>query len=192
MKSWEYWYPVFKEELEKQMSIATSVSEVHKQDHIKRVWETSKELCVKTGGDLEVMIAATFFHDIGRHYNLEIHGHKSAELTGPILERLKFPSDKISMVLEAIAQHDYTYPPSHRKLLEARILYDADKIDAFGAIGVYRHILFIRDGRMQLRDVLRVLSNRWDGLSLEESKKYAQKKYEYIVNYFEELIRDLL
>ncbi len=189
--SWEKWHSVFLKEMEAQLEIAQNVSSVHKRDHIERVWITSRKICEKLGGDLEVMAAAVMLHDLGRHQGLEIHGEKSAELAKPILEKHNFPKEKIPKVLEAIAQHDYTFPAEKRKLLESKILYDADKIDAFGVVGVYRHVLFLEDGRIKIEEVLDLLEKRWDGLSLPESKEIAKDDYEYIVNFFKKLLVEL-
>jgi HD superfamily phosphodiesterase len=188
---WEKWYPIFLEEEKKHLLTAPHVSPVHKTDHVLRVWGKSKMICKKLGGDLEVMVATVLLHDLGRHLGLEIHGEKSAELAKPILEKHGFPSGKIPLVLEAIAQHDYTFPPEKRLLLEAKILYDVDKIDAFGVMGVYRHVLFVNAGRMKLEDVIPLLEKRWNGLMLPESREVAKADYEYIVDFFRELKKEL-
>ena len=188
--SWQKWYEVFLEEAKNQLKEAPKVSPVHKIDHILRVWKKSKILCERLSGDMEVMVAAVMLHDLGRHHGLEIHGKKSKELAKPILEKHGFPKEKIPKVLEAIAQHDYSFPSGKRKLLEAKILYDADKMDAFGIIGVYRHIIFVEAGRIKMKEVLPLLEKRWKGLSLEESRKVAKKDYEYIVNFFKVLKKE--
>jgi len=109
----------------------------------------------------------------------------------PILERIGFPVDKIDAALEVMRQHDHSLPPEQRKSLEAKILYDTDKMDAFGVIGVYRHILFIEAGRMKIEDVIAECKKRWDGLMLDESRDVAREDYEYIVNFFKTLVKKL-
>jgi len=188
---WEKWYPIFLEEMKRQLETAPKVSPVHKTDHILRVWRKCKTLCEMLQGDMEVMVAAVLLHDLGRHLGFEIHGEKSAELAKPILEKHDFPPEKIPNVLEAISQHDYTFPPEKRQLLEAKILYDVDKIDAFGVIGVYRHILFIEAGRVKLEEVIPMLEKRWNGLALPTSREVGKKDYEYIVNFFKTLKKEL-
>jgi HD superfamily phosphodiesterase len=189
--SWEKWYPILLEEMETAMEKLPKVSPSHKTDHILRVWETSKKMCERLGGDLEVMVAAVILHDLGRHCGPTVHGDKSAELARPILERVGFPADKIPKALEAIAQHDYEFPREKRKLLESKILNDADRIDVFGVIGVYRHVLFINAGRMKIDDVIPLSKTRWDSLMLPESREVAKADYEYIVNFFKVLKKEL-
>lgn len=187
----EKWYPIFLKEQEDYVRKAPKVSPSHKTDHILRVWKKSELLCKKLNGDMEVMVAAVLLHDLGRHHGLVVHGEKSAELAKPILEKHGFPKEKMPMALEAIAQHDYDFPREKRKLLEAKILNDADRMDAFGVIGVYRHVLFVNVGGMKLEEVVSFSKKRWKSLMLPESREMAKADYEYIVNFFEKLNREL-
>ena len=190
--SWQKWYDAFLKEQNDYLKVAPEVSSIHKTDHILRVWEKSRKLCEMLGGDLDVMVASVMLHDLGRHHGLEMHGEKSAELAMPMLEKHGFPKEKIPKVLEAIAQHDYNFPPEKRKLLEAKILYDADKVDAFGVVGVYRHILHYMEKKgLCIDEILGLLKKRMDGLMLPESRNVAKKDYEYIVNFFKTLQKEL-
>ena len=189
---WQKWYPLFLEEMKNQLDTAPEVSPFHKTDHILRVWKKCKTLCEILHGDMEVMVATVMLHDLGRHLGLEIHGEKSAELARPILEKHDFPPDKIPNVLEAIAQHDYTFPREKRQLIESKILYDVDKIDAFGAVGIYRHILFYMEKKgASIDEIFESLLKRWDGIMLPESRKVGKKDYEYIVTFFKTLKEEL-
>ena len=190
--NWQGWIPIFTEEVEEGIRGAPMVSPVHRTDHVLRVWKTSKKICESMGGDLEVMVAACLLHDLGRHHVASgRHGDKSAELAKPILQKHGFPKEKIPDVLKAIERHDHGLPTGGRESMESKILYDADKIDTFGVIGVYRHILFIEAGRIKLEDVIRLSRKRWDGLMLPESRKLAKADYEYIIGFFKALEKEL-
>ncbi|MFA4855553.1 MAG: HD domain-containing protein [archaeon] len=184
MENYKKWIPVLTKELNRFMKTAPSISPIHKNDHIKRVWVTSETLCKKLNGDQEIMVATVFLHDLGRHQGLEIHGEKSAELARPILEKVGFPSEKIPIVLDAIGKHDYTTPNEARTSIYAKILYDADKIDAFGKIGIQRHIQFyLRKGKTPA-EILEMLEKRWAGLTLPESRKVGKAAYKIVKDYF--------
>ena len=190
--AWEKWFEVFLEEAKEQLKTAPKVSPVHKIDHLLRVWNKAKILCEKLNGDLELMVSAVLLHDLGRHQGLEIHGEKSAELAKPILEKHNFPKEKISKVLEAISQHDYNFPAEKRTLLESKILYDADKLDVFGVIGVYRHIIFYMEKKQTpISEILTMLEKRFNGLVLEESRELAKPDHDYIVTFFKTLQNEL-
>ncbi len=184
MASMTKWVSVFSKELATFMKTAPAISPIHKTDHIQRVWKTSEVLCKKLGGDLEIMVATVFLHDLGRHHGLEIHGEKSAELARSILERLNFPKDKIEPALDAIAKHDYTTPNEARTSVYAKILYDADKLDAFGKVGIQRHITFYLNKGKTVKEILEMMEKRWEGLSIPESKEVGRKDYELTRRYF--------
>jgi len=187
----EKWIPILEKELGEFMKTAPKISVVHKTDHVRRVWKTSKRLCGKLGGDLETMAAAVFLHDLGRHYGLEIHGEKSAELAELVLTRLGFPKQKVEDALDAIRKHDYDTPASERKSLYSRILFDADNLDAFGRVGVLRFIQFYYLKGKTIPQVLELIEKRWNGMSLKESKEMFRKDYEYTRDYFLELQKEM-
>ncbi|MCR4335630.1 MAG: HD domain-containing protein [archaeon] len=186
------WEELFLKEAEDQLKTAPKISPVHKTDHLLRVLKKSKILCKKLNGDLEIMVATVLLHDLGRHLGFEIHGEKSAELAKPILEKHGFPEEKIPKVLEAISQHDYTFPQEKRHLIESKILYDCDKMDALGVVGVYRHIIFYMEKKQTpINEILAMLEKRFNGLVLDESKELAKPEYEYIINFFKILGEEL-
>jgi HD superfamily phosphodiesterase len=189
--TWNKWQPILKEEMKKEMNKAPQISEAHKIDHILRVWEKSRLLAEKTGADLEAMVAIVFLHDLARHHGHEIHGEKSAEMAAPILKKIKFPEKKIPIVLDAIAKHDYTTLDSERKSLESKILYDSDKLDAFGAIGILRHINFYYNKGKTIDEILVMLDKRWAGITLKESKEIGRNDFEYVKDFFMRLKKEV-
>ncbi len=67
-----------------------------------------------------------------------------------------------------------------------------DKIDAFGVVGVYRHIIFYMEKKgASIGDILKLLRKRFDGLMLAESRDLARKEYDYIDNFFKTLEKEL-
>jgi len=188
---WLDWEPVLKKEAASAMEKAPSVSEAHKLDHLERVWSRCLKLGMKLNADLNVLIAAAFLHDLGRHYNLDVHGEKSAMLARPILEKIKFPKEKIGKILDCIRFHDHSTPKSKRELIEAQILYDSDKLDAFGAAGVARWITYYYAKGEGIDWILGRLEKRYLGLHLKESKELAEESYRYAVSFFKKLREDL-
>ena len=189
--SWQKWYDIFLKEMESALAKAPNPSPSHRTDHILRVWDTVKTLCQKLGGDMDVMVAAVLLHDLGRHHVNRGHGELSAKLAKPILEKHGFPKEKIPKVLEAIKQHDYYGEIQEKSLIEAKILNDADRKDVFGIIGVYRHVLFIDAGRQKIDEIIPLCKKRWGTLCLPESKEMLKADYEYIVNFFKTLKKEL-
>lgn len=110
----------------------------HSFEHVLRVLALAERLGAAEGADLEIVRAAALLHDVAR---IEAgsrglcHAELGAQRAREILAGR--PADRVEAVAQAIASHRFrrkTAPPS----LEAMVLYDADKVDAIGAIGVAR------------------------------------------------------
>jgi uncharacterized protein len=90
------------------------------------------------GADMEILRAAVLLHDVARveeDSGGPCHAQQGANRARQILAQ--HPREKVEAVAEAIATHRFrsTTPPA---TLEAKVLYDADKLDAIGAVGVAR------------------------------------------------------
>lgn len=112
----------------------------HDFDHVKRVLRLVERIGRAEKADLEILRAAALLHDIGRmeeEKTGECHAEKGALLARKILMDCSFPKSKIEAVLHCIESHRFRGNLKPRSL-EAKILYDADKLDAIGAIGIAR------------------------------------------------------
>lgn len=191
------WESVLEEELKEEMEKAPSPVVSHDMNHIYRVWKNAKEIAEKIPCDMEILIAAVFLHDIGRHYpeGVSRHGPISAPYAESVLKRIRFPSEKIEPAIMAVKYHDETFPSEKRPAIEAKILYDADKLDALGAIGITRYItLFTAKGW----DLLKIadfaignLPHRYETMELSDAKEIAKARFEYALDYFRKLKEEL-
>lgn len=118
----------------------------HGPDHTQRVHQVSLYLGRRMNGRLDILSMAALLHDIGRKFETHTRGKichalKGAEMAEEILRSMNVPSDIIAKVSHCIASHRYrgTNKP---ETLEAKILFDADKLDSIGAIGIGRAFLF--------------------------------------------------
>jgi len=188
---WQNWIPALEKELEVEMQKAPSLSEVHARDHVLRVLKRCVSLGEKLDADLEILVAAVYLHDLGRHYiDDKAHGNLSALKAEPVLERINFPQEKRDAVLHAIRVHDVSAIPEDRTTLESKILYDADKIDTLGVVGVLRYIRHFY-GRKPIDYMLNDIDARWEGLTLPETQDLALQDYQYIRDYFIQLKEQL-
>jgi HD superfamily phosphohydrolase YqeK len=187
---WKKWVPILEKEVEKSLLKANPENRVgHGLDHMRRVWDICRKLGGQLGADLEILVAAAFLHDLGIHQKLSPeHGALSAELSAPVLERIRFPLVKRNKVLHAIRVHDVTFSNEDRHTVESRILYDADKTESFGVLGVLRYIIILYE-RRPIDYMLADLDKRWNGLCLPETKALSKPDYEYTRDYFQKLKR---
>lgn len=118
----------------------------HGPDHSLRVEETALFIGARMGARLDILQAAAILHDIGRglettSQGLLCHAEKGAEMARAILTEQGLDADTTQAICHAIDSHRFrgtSIPTS----LEARILFDADKLDSIGAIGIGRAFLF--------------------------------------------------
>jgi len=110
----------------------------HDFDHVLRVLALAERIARAEGGDLEVVRAAALLHDIGRAEEEATGGDHAAIGAARAREILAgHPPEKVEAVVTAIASHRFRSGPPPATP-EARALFDADKLDAMGAIGVAR------------------------------------------------------
>lgn len=120
----------------------------HDFSHVERVLAIAERLAAEEGADLFVVRMAALLHDIGRGLEPRIgpdpdrHEELSVELARPFLESLGLEPPLIERILSAVLQH------RHRRgrepaSVEAACLYDADKLDSLGAVGVARAYLWL-------------------------------------------------
>lgn len=115
---------------------------VHGFDHIERVYRMAERLAQAEGADLDIVRAAALLHDIEgsnpSENNRAGHHHQSAEIAAEILRQEGWAEDRIAAVQHCIRAHRYRDQREPPATIEAKVLFDADKLDVLGAIGVVR------------------------------------------------------
>lgn len=107
----------------------------HDFDHVLRVVALAERIAGAEGADLAVVRTAALLHDIGESQDRENHHLVGAAMARDLLSDA--PPAFVDAVAHAIEAHRFRAEPAPRTL-EARILSDADKLDAIGAIGIAR------------------------------------------------------
>ena len=118
----------------------------HNWDHTLRVCRLCKRLGSAEGVDLDVLLVAAYLHDIGRgsqdnSNGAVCHAEAGARMAEAIIARLALSKDQKENILHCIRAHRFR-GDRQPQTPEARVLFDADKLDAIGAVGVARAFLF--------------------------------------------------
>lgn len=191
----------------------------HDIGHFRRVWHMCRRIdAAETGnGDPYVLLAASYFHDLvsfpknhpDRSRSSVISGEKTAQL---LKERFPlFPADKIDDVQHAIEAHSFSAGIQARTY-EARVLQDADRMEALGAIGIAR--TFYTAGFMHSRmfhedDPLAVarepddrsyaldhfrlkLLQLPDKMQTDAGKRIARAKAQWLLDFREQIVKEVL
>ena len=161
----------------------------HGYEHTERVIETCKVLGAALHADMDILIPAAILHDIGR--GNDNHAHHSAKVAREILNDLGYP--KIDEIVHAIDVHSFS-AGGEAKTLEARILSDADKLDAMGAFGIYRAAQYgIEHERPQeefINHFHEKLLKLKDLLYTDEAKKLAEQRHTFMQQYLEQINKE--
>ncbi|MCX6066741.1 MAG: HD domain-containing protein [Chloroflexi bacterium] len=120
---------------------------VHDFDHILRVYRMAERLALAEGADLEIVHAAALLHDAegsnpddkAKRAN---HHHTSADFAADVLSAEGWSAERIAAVQHCIRAHRFRDTSELPQTLEAQIIFDADKLDAIGAVGVARVVSF--------------------------------------------------
>lgn len=121
----------------------------HDLAHILRVFKNAMRIQAKEGGDARILAAAVLLHDcVAVEKNSPLRSKASAlaaEKASAVLADLGWSDADIAAVAHAITTHSFSANISP-ETLEAKILQDADRLDAIGMVGAGR--CFYIGGRM--------------------------------------------
>ncbi|MBC8530462.1 HD domain-containing protein [Gehongia tenuis] len=187
----------------------------HDGEHVYRVLHMALFLAEDEDVNRDVLIAAALLHDIGRAAELRDgavdHAQRGSEMARTFLSGMGFDKDFAEHVAACIATHRYRsgFPPASR---EAEILFDADKLDVTGALGVARTFLYqgakgrpiytVENGRVQtgreaddppsfLREYHFKLKHVEERLFTERARRIADERQKAAWAYYEELVREI-
>jgi uncharacterized protein len=191
---------------------------VHDFSHIERVYCMSERLALEEGADLEIVHAAALLHDAdgttpGSESRLE-HHLRSAEIAGRVLKDEGWSEERIAAVQHCVRAHRYRDDREPPATIEAKCLFDADKLDVLGAIGAIRAMVyaalagtpfyaepsdqFIRTGKEEpgelhsaYHEYIFKLRNVEKRLYTTSAKKLARERTEYLEGFFAQLKKEI-
>jgi len=164
----------------------------HGYDHTERVIHLCEVIGIEYNADMTVLVPAAILHDIGR--SNDDHASHSALHAKKILMERVWDLALIEGIVHAIEVHSFS-AGGEAKTLEARILSDADKLDAMGAVGAYRAAQYgVEQGR-PLEDFIghfhEKLLKLKDMLYTDLAKEMAAKRHEFMITYLEQIRKEL-
>jgi uncharacterized protein len=184
----------------------------HGWEHTERVHRLCAHIGQVEKADLEVLAVAAYLHDVARFYQDDTkggvcHGEKGAEMAAHVLEPYNLPPEKKANILHCIRSHRFR--GDHKpQTLEAKILFDADKLDAIGAIGVARTFLFAGEVGARFhnpnvdladtaayteedtgyREYVVKLSKIKDRLLTQEGRRMAESRHAFMARFFDRFL----
>lgn len=191
----------------------------HDWGHVQRVHDLAMHIGEIEKADLPVLSLACLLHDIGRKEEMEkegefCHAEKGAEMAKEILARHDIDQKSIDNIVHCIASHRYRKGGAPQTL-EAKILFDSDKLDSIGAVGVGRDFLFAgylgnamytgneqelvklgQDGSYTKDDTAVMefefkLKNIKDKIMTETGKRIARERHDFMLEFFERFWKEV-
>jgi len=189
---------------------------VHDFDHIQRVYHLAERLAEAEGADLRIVRAAALLHDSrgsapdGDGKDRTEHHIASAFFAGEVLREKSWREEDIQAVQHCIRAHRFRGQEEAPKTLEAKVLFDADKLDVLGAIGAARTIAyaalegqpayaepserFLSKGEKEpgephssYHEFLFKLRHVKDRIFTESGKALAEARHAYLMGFYEQL-----
>lgn len=152
--------------------------------HIHRVVNNALAIQSREGGDKELIELAALVHDVGDH---KFHDDPNAQdkLITKMLAELGADDEKIQQVLSVVKQVSFKGGKENLEVdsLEAKVLQDADRLDALGAIGIARAFAY---GGNKNRMIYEPDETPKDFQSFEE---YKNDKGHTINHFYEKLLK---
>lgn len=149
----------------------------HAWDHVCAVRKFAQHIAETEFPDANIkcVIAAATIHDIGRVVRDEGHAEESGKIILPILKALAVDPKEVDIILDAVTNHDVK-KIDQAKTTEARIVFDADKIEILSVYGFTRvWYWLIEERNMEIGEALRFLSEYCDRFKDKLHSTYAKK-----------------
>ncbi len=186
----------------------------HDWQHSLRVHKLCRRIGPESGADMVVLEAAAYLHDIGRacqdNSNGSVcHAAKGARMAEELLAPLTLGDDQKQNIIHCIRAHRYRGDCAPQTI-EARILFDADKLDAIGAIGIARAYQFAGELGACLhnpdlapeeaepysindtghREFVVKLSKIKDRMMTDLGRRIAQGRHDFMVGFFDRFLNE--
>ena len=186
----------------------------HDYEHTMRVYKLAIQIGKKEKADMKILCTAALLHDIGRCHEDKAkgkicHAEEGAKMAEEILKKQNYAPKEIDEITHCIKSHRFrgkNIPESK----EAKVLFDADKLDSIGAVGIGRTFLFAGEIGARLhnpspdiskeaeytkedtafREFTVKLKHIKDRMLTKEGKRIAKKRHKYMVDFFTRLNRE--
>ena len=166
----------------------------HDTAHSLRVYKNALEIAGNEPVcDMTVVSLAALLHDVDDH---KLFDHKNNENAREFLSNSGVPNEKIEEICSVINSVSFSKNRGKKpETLEGKIVQDADRLDAMGAIGIARTFAFggehgrsIEESVLHFHEKLLLLK---DEMNTESARKIAESRHafleEFLSHYYEEI-----
>ena len=169
-------------------------SDGHDADHSLRVFRNAMNIASSyPEADPDLIALASLLHDVDDHKLFHTENNSNAR---SFLEDHGVSEDKVEQIVKIINSVSFSKNKGKTPdTLEAKIVQDADRLDAMGAIGIARTFAYggkkgrsLEDSVQHFHDKLLLLKDR---LNTREARDLAEKRHDFMIKFLEELKKEI-
>lgn len=173
-----------------------SLDPSHGFDHVLRVVKFCEIIGREENADMTILIPAAYLHDIARelesqHASID-HAKVGSKIAAEFLKDLGYPH--VEEIVYAIEVHRFS-TGIIPETFEGKILQDADRLDAIGAIGIYRTIAHATFAKNGLDGIVahfeKKILHLKDFMYTDSAKRIAVERHELVLNFVNALKEDM-
>jgi len=169
----------------------------HGLDHVERVTRLCEMIGANEHADMGILLPAALLHDIGRPVEKEKgtrHEAEGAQIAERFLRSIGYNEDLIPPITHAIRTHRFRSKETPGTP-EARILADADKLDAMGAVGIGRTFMRAAEHGGTVNDAVEHFHDKLlklkDLIHTETARDIARERHEFLACFLATLEREM-
>ena len=169
-------------------------SDGHDADHSLRVFRNAMRIAEGyPDADTDLIVLSSLLHDVDDHKLFNTENNSNART---FLKDNGISEDQIEEIVKIINSVSFSKNKGKTpETIEARIVQDADRLDAMGAIGIARTFAYggkkgrsLQDSVQHFHDKLLLLK---DQLNTPEARELAEARHEFMVRFLENLEEDI-
>lgn len=170
----------------------------HDKEHIYRVLNHALVLSKNYDVNMDILVAACLLHDIGRPAQFadpkRCHAQVGCEMAYDFLKKIGWHETDCEKVKHCVLTHRFSNN-AQPETIEAKILFDADKLDVIGALGIARTLQY--EGKMNaslnefLNEYNRKLIKLYDVFYTNEAREIGIRGKKLVESFYHELTTQL-
>jgi uncharacterized protein len=168
----------------------------HGMDHTERVTRMCRIIGKREHADMDILIPASLLHDIARPLEKEKglpHEAEGARMAEAYLKSIHYNPELIPVISAAIRTHRFR-SNERPESPEAKILSDADKLDALGAVGIARTFMRAAEHGGNIEDAVTHFHDKLlklkDLMYTKTGRLIATERHAFLVTYLKALARE--
>ena len=163
----------------------------HSYEHVDRVVKIAILLAKKEKADIELVQVGAILHDVGRCVG-QPHNETGAKLASEILNNVHYPPQKTQKAARIVLLHNVDLK-NKLDSLEEKIVWDADKIDLLGALGIARGFHWC--GKQSFDSAVKLAFETYtpiyDMLNTKSARELAEKRNKETMSFLSALEKEL-